>query len=274
MMARNIAMAATLLLTGCPKAPLAGPPRAETATYGVAVAVASGPRVVTSLYELEVAHDQGNVWTFRTVSSEGSWEEHGERILFDSEQPRSSDPWPVVYQHAISALPTALVMEDGLPVALATEPRWRKAADEVVRGLDRLPPESVTTGLALIDPAGVVRDMQRNFPGQPPEGSWERAISVAAVPAILKEDCSREVANGVTTWTCRGAAQGPDEGAARLHEVTSKTVLVIDRFGLASMDLTWAGTLVVLAPDQKGVIDRPVAGHRLVQRKSPAPPGA
>ena len=130
--------------------------------------------------------------------------------------------------------------------------------------------DSFRSDLALLDPDGIVRDMARNFPGDPSPGIlWTRAVTIAAVPATLSERCTVEESAGLRTWRCVGTAQGPEEGSARLYEVTSETTVVADRRGLVSYDSRWAGTLVVLAPDQQGVIDRPIAGHRVVERRPP-----
>ncbi len=261
------------LLAGCPHVDThTGPPRTSTADYGVAVAVASGARVVTSLYELQIRHDRADIWTFVTTHSEGSWEENGEAILYNSDTRRDTDPWPVIYQHAISGVPTALLMVDGSPSGLWDAEQWKVESMKAIASVD-LPVASLETGAALIDADGVVRDMKRNFPGTPTTGLWTRDVSIAAIPAQMLETCSVEDAGKTRIYTCKGTAEGPTQGSARLHDVTTESRMVTDANGLVEFDTQWAGTLVMLAPDQKGVIDRPIAGHRVVRRKNPVPAG-
>ena len=259
-------MTLVLLLLACARPLATAPPQGE-AVYDVAVLAASGTRVISSVYSLEVSGEGAGVYTFTTLHSEGSWEEGAEAVFFDSNVPRPSDPWPLVLQHAISTVPVALRFEGGAPSAMVDEEGWKAAGLQAVNAemVKRdLPEQARTTGLQLLDPGGVLRDLRRNFPGNPPEGAWSRAVSIAGVPARVTQTCEPQ---GPRRVVCRGTAQGPTEGATRLHEVDVVTDITSDGQGLVSLEHTYSGTLVLYDPGQERVLDRPIAGKRLVQRR-------
>lgn len=257
-----------LLLAGCVKAPPeALPPRGVASTYQVAVAAASGERAMTALYTLEVVPQRDDVYSVRTVHTEGTWEEGGTRLDYDSSAPQRDDPWPLALQHAVASVPARLQFsEGGSPVGLVEEQGWRMEGLRAMQELE-LPPEALAAGQQLLDPAGLVRDLQRIFPGTPPQGVWVRQEQIAGLDAQRIEACERTAAGGERTWTCEGEVEGPTEGPARLHEVDSSTVVVADARGLVSLEGTWVGTLVLLDATGDGVLDRPVAGRRLVVRQ-------
>jgi hypothetical protein len=262
------ALPLALVLSACASGPLeALPDDRRPSTYRVGVAAASGDRTVTSIYTLRVVPRRDDVWAFTTTDAEGSWEEGAAAITWDSDQPQGSDPWPITLQHAISSIPAPIQMGPrGAPERLVDPETWRSAARQALEDTD-LPPAAVASGASLVDPEGVVRDLRRNFPGLPPEeGPWIRDETIAGVSARRVEACRRERSRGRTTWTCQGRVEGPTEGAARLVDATSSTTLVVDRRGLSSLEYSYDGTLVVLAPDGQQALDRAVAGRRKVVR--------
>ncbi len=256
-----------IVLAGCAKIPPAGPSPRNAALYDVVVAVASAERQLESVYELEVEPAFDGVWIFTTTRSHGSWEEGGALATFDSEEPSKSDPWPVTLQHAISGVPTAFELEEGgAAVALMDPKQWKKDALGAIYRLD-LPVEAMVAGEALLHPQGLVADLVRNFPGTPPEGEWRRNERIAGLTAARVEQCTPSRRGGLEIWQCAGTVEGPEEGPARLHEVASTTMIEVDRHGLKRLETTYSGTLVMLGPAGQGVLDRPIAGKRLVQRR-------
>lgn len=265
---RSVACGLALVLGSCVHRPEVGPPSQGPARYDVAVAAASGNRSMTSLYTLEVTPLPPDVWAFRTIHSEGTWEEGGERLQFDSSAPKPSEPWPIVQHHAVAGVAARVrLSEAGVPVAMVDEQRWEADARQALHALG-LPPEAVRSGEALVDPGGVVRDLARDFPGVPPaEGAWVRSQRLAGVEGRRVEDCVVAAPGARTVWTCEGRIESPPGGPALLHDVTTWTTVEVDRRGVVQIEDSYAGTLVVLGPDGTGVLDRAIAGRRLVQRR-------
>jgi len=239
----------------------------KPALYDVVVMAASSDRQVESIYVLAVEPIGPGVGVFTTLESTGSWTEEGSVAQFDSARPQRSDPWPVTLQHAISGVPATYQMDAyGGPVALLSEDAWKASAVEVIYGLD-LPVQALASGEALLDPEGMVMDLRRNFPGAPTDDLWERDERIAGFPAKRSEQCVRREEAGVLSWSCEGEVMGPLEGPARLQDVSSTTWIAVDRWGLRRLETTYSGTLVMLGPGDRGVLDRPIAGKRLVQRR-------
>ncbi|MBW1878278.1 MAG: hypothetical protein JRJ84_07955 [Deltaproteobacteria bacterium] len=242
-------------------------PRSGTSLYDVVVAAASGERTVTSVYLLEVVPGAERVWTIRTVHTEGTWEETGGAFAFDSGDPRPEDPWPLLLQHAVASVPAVVQFtDDGVPVGLEEEEGWRMASLKAMQALD-LPSQAMASGEALLDPRGLVRDLQRNFPGMPPEGVWVRDESIAGLPSQRIESCEATTEGRRAVWRCEGEVEGPKVGPARLHLMVSSSVVVMDKHGLVSLEGTYSGTLVMLDESGTDLVDRPVAGRRLVVRR-------
>ena len=109
--------------------------------------------------------------------------------------------------------------------------------------------------------------LQRSFPGTPPEGMWVREETIAGVPARRVESCTQTREGPRSRWTCLGTLEGPGEGDVRLVESESTTEVVADRHGLVRLEGTYAGTLVMLRESDGQVVDRPIAGQRLVVRQ-------
>jgi hypothetical protein len=231
------------------------------------VAVASANRQVESIYALQIEPAADGVWIVTTTHSRGSWDQDGVRTEFDSETPKASDPWPVRLQHAISHVPTAYTLDDrGAPTGLFDPKEWKKVALSVIYSLD-LPVEAMTAGEALLDPEGLVADLVRDFPGTPPEGQWTRSERIAGLGATRREQCSVQRRGPTEMWECIGEVEGPTDGSARLYKVASITLIEIDRHGLKRLETTYSGTLVMVGPGGDGVLDRPIAGKRMVQRR-------
>jgi len=259
---------ALVVAMGCAKVPPDTVlPRNGISLYDVAVVAASGQRTLTAVYLLEAVPDDEGVWTIRTLHTEGTWEEGGEKLSYDSDAPAPEDPWPLSLQHAVASVP-ALVRftEDGVPVGLVEEEGWRLASLKAMQALE-LPSQAMASGEALLDPGGLVRDLQRNFPGMPPEGVWVRDESIAGLPSQRIESCEATAEGRRRVWRCTGEVEGPKAGPARLHQMETSTQVVMDRRGLVSLEGTYSGTLVMLDESGTNVVDRPVAGRRLVVRR-------
>lgn len=257
-----------LALLACAPAAQVLPATRGPKRYDVVVVGANGERSISSLVVLEVTPGPEAARTFATVRSEGTWEEHGEKLSFDSDAPSRRDPWFLRMQHLVASVPAIVELDvTGAPAALREEPAWRTAARELIYAAD-VPVQALEIGESLLDPSGLVRDLRRDFPGRPPShGDWVRDERLAGIEASRVERCTVEQVAAETTWTCVGRADGPTEGAARLHDLETRTVLVADRRGLRLLESTWSGTLVLLDPSGTQVVDRPVAERRLVQRR-------
>lgn len=261
-----LALLLTLALAGCPHGSPVAPPRGTT-TWDVAVVASSSARVVTSVYAIEARSSGPGVLAFRTLHSEGSWEERGSALVFDSDQPRGSDPWPLSLQHAVSSVPARVRLDEtGAPLELVDEAGWREAALEAVEGLN-LPPQAAPSAAALVDPQGLVRDLRRSFPGLPPvEASWTRSEVLAGVPAQRVERCAETHDGSTRTWTCTGEVQGTSD-RVRLDQTTTTTVLEADAQGLLRYESTYEGFVVLMDPDGHEAVRRAVVGRRLVSRR-------
>jgi len=269
MMPRTLCALALVPLAAClHREPLVGPPLAAPVEYGVAAVVASGPRIGTSVYRLRVEHKRGDIWSVQTVHSEGSWEETGVVLSYDSDTPRSTDPWPILYQHALSAVPAELRWLDGRPIGLVDEVDWKLKGLDALQGVTQVPAVGLESGKALLDPSGFVRDMQRNFPGLPPEGAWIRSERVAGVDATLREQCTLEADALTRTWTCVGVIEAVPGGDATFVDVVVESTLIADSLGLRSFETAWSGAMQLADRPEHRAALRPVAGHRLVQRAS------
>ena len=255
------------VLMGCVRTPPATLAPTRAAVYDVVVAVASADRQVEAVYVLSVDAIASDVAVYATLSSSGLWTEEASAITFDSENPKRSDPWPITLQNAIAAVPATVQLDRaGAPLALLSPEDWKRTAIDEVYGLD-LPVEALSSGEALIDPPGVIADLKRNFPGVPQDEVWERSERIAGVGATRRERCTKTQETGRLVWTCEGDILGPETGPARLHDTLSSTRIEVDRWGLRLLETTYAGTLVLLGPGGEGVLDRPVAGKRLVRRR-------
>lgn len=254
-------------LAGCVHAAsVVEPPPGAASTYDVAVAAASADRMVTTVYTLKLVPDGKDVWTVRTLHTKGTWEEAGQTLKFDSDHPNPAAPWPLLLHHAVASVPAAIQFSpDGAPVGLLEEKGWRMAGLDALEALD-LPPEALQAGEQLLDPAGLVRDLQRTFPGTPPVGVWSRQERIAGLPAQRVEQCTRSRLGGRTRWHCDGHVEAKTP-RARLYDTVSQSVIVVDARGLVSLDGTYSGTLLLADAKGEDVIDRPVAGRRFVERR-------
>lgn len=262
-----IGLLALVAVPGCVGTRVATPPPKAASTYEVVIAAANGPRRVAEAYTLEVVPGDRDIWVFRTTHSEGEWEDGPTVHAFDSDARQRSDPWPLLQQYAISAVATPIQFaDDGTLLGIVEPDAWSAEAHDALGSLE-LPVQAAAAGKALVDPDGVVRDLARNFPGTPSEGEWVRTEVVAGLRSTRIEQCVPSEERGTTLWTCEGRVEGPRSGQARLHDVTTWTKLALDRDGLVSLEGSYAGTLVLLDPEHQGVLDRAIAGRRLVQRR-------
>ncbi len=259
-----------LCLAACAKGPLGALPDPDgPRVYKIGVATAQGDAVATSITTLRVIPRGEAVYAFFTERSEGSWERGAAAMTYDSTTPRGTDPWPITMQHAVATVPAPIRVDPQSGALLSFEQRevWSSAARSAIKAAD-LPDEALLSAESLVDPDGVLRDLRRNFPGTPVvEGRWEREESIAGLNTRRVETCERQAEKRSVTYTCNGHLEGPREGQARLVDGTSKTVMTLDRDGLVDLDLTYEGTLVLLSPDGKQALDRPVFGRRQVVRQ-------
>lgn len=241
-------------------------PSPAPAPYAVAVAEGSSGRMVAAVYHLEVSEAPGDAVTFRTVRSEGSWEEGGEAHAWDSDAPAGSTPWALTLQHAIASVPTPVTLVDGRPTGLVDADAWRANVAEVLASSD-LPIAALRAASGLIEPEGVLADLQRSFPGLP-SPTWTRQGAVAGVGATREETCTRSRSGGRTTWECAGQFTAPPGSPAGLRDVRCTARVVADRRGLVAYESGFDGVLVLLGPDGQPAAERAVAGRRLVERQN------
>lgn len=246
------------LALGCAHLPPAAPH--PPVSYDITAILASPGHVLTSTYRIEVAPRRGGTVAFRTTRSRVVIEEKDRTFTWDSESPDPREPWVVVQERAISGVAAPVVLgEDGRPIALLDEGAWRLDALAALAALG-LPLESRASADALLDPAGVVAGLARDFPGAPPaDGAWRRTESIGDREITRDERC---VADG-DRWTCEGTASGPG-----LEDGSSRTIIAWDRKGLVELDAGWDAIAVANAPG--GSIGRKVvAGRRRVTRSAP-----
>ncbi|MEZ4237769.1 MAG: hypothetical protein R3F59_16805 [Myxococcota bacterium] len=256
-------MIALLVVAGCARGGLHSPalPRAPQ-RWEVDVLSAVGPRTLEAHYALCTERTGRDRWRFRTLRTRGEWLDHSGRATYDSDAPQPADPWPLTLQHAVSAVPADVVVEEGRPVSLVDADAWRSAAHAAIYAAP-VPAEALVVGDQLVDPEGLVDDLARTFPGVPAEaGAWERRERLGGVEAVVREDC----APADDGWACTGAAEAAPGAEAKLFEVATSAAVAVDRQGLASLTSRYTGTLVTLAPGGHGVADQPISGIRSVRR--------
>jgi hypothetical protein len=266
---RAVLIAAPMWMTGCAKSAALAHPDSRPAIYDVAVASASGDRRISSLYALQMMPDavDPSIRTVWTIHSEGTWEDGGNAMAFNSEAPRPSDPWPLTLQHTIATVPARISFTGtGAPEQVLDQPKWSQAVHDTVLALN-LPEQALSTAGQLTDAQGVIRDLARNFPGTPLPGIWERDERIAGVDARRQETCVAEVQGARAIWACQGKILGPTEGSARLVDGTSHTQMVVDRRGLVLLEADYLGTLVLVGPNDEHLGDQAIGGRRLVERR-------
>lgn len=257
-----------LVACGPSRTPTALPDGDGPVVFRVGVAAASGDRTVTSVYTLRVVPKGDGVFSFTTTDAEGSWEQGDASLDWSSGSPSGHDPWPVTIQHAIASVPALVHLNAaGMPTGLRDQVAWRERAAASVEAAG-LPVEARASASAMLDPEGFLRDLRRNFPGSPGlDGTWTREELIAGLPAQRTEVCTQATQRAELTWDCVGRVDGPTDGSARLVDTTSTTRLVLDRRGVVEMTSAYEGTMVVLAPDGRAALDRPIVGRRKVVRQ-------
>jgi len=257
-------------IAGCVHRPLvpSPPPRAPS-IYDVAVAAGHGHKMITSLYTLEIVPAERGLWHVRTLHSEGTWEEGGQAIAFNSRAPQRSDPWMLTLQHAISSAPAQIQFsEGGRPERMVDEQEWLARGRTQLHATD-LPPQAIASAGSLLDADGVIRDLRRSFPGQPVEGTWTRDERIAGVEVKRVESCTASRDGDRISWSCVGELQGPERGSAALLATSCSTTLTLDRRGLVALREEYGGTLYQVTATGLQ-IDRPVVGMRSVARRGDA----
>ncbi len=247
-----------------------GPPQSvlprQEQTYDMTVALGAGEWRLVARYELRAQHVRGGVWSLATQRSRATIAQRDAEHSFDSDAPAATDPWPVRMQHLVSSVPVWVAFDaQGRPVRLEDTEAWAAEARRVLYASE-LPTEAWAAGEALIDPAGVLADMQRTFPGTP-RPDWRRAERIAGVPAEREEECEREEHASGAVWTCRGIARARTDGLGRLHELQTWTIVDVDRKGLLRMESGYEGTRVGVDAITGAPRDEPVAERREVVRR-------
>jgi len=249
-------------LAGC--LPPTGLPDREVAWSEVAIS-ASGLSELEGVYHHRTEPGRGDIWRVRTDRTEGVVRSPGAPDLrFDSASPRPADPWPLVLQHAIAAVPADVRVDaDGRPEALVDPEAWSRRAREAIASVD-LPADS---GASLIDPDGFVTNLARTFPGVPePRQTWTRDERVAGLMVQRSEDCGRAQRRaGGATVRCEGECIAHDGQAGDLFATTCWTEVTWDDDGLRRLETGYSGTRLTMG-DADEVLDMPVAGQRLLVR--------
>lgn len=252
------------LHTALAGSPDATPPRADS-TYVVAVVSGIGARRTTAEDTLHLSRVERDTWSLSQRGGESVWEDGDSVRRVDPSAPRDGDPWPIVLQRAVGSVPATVRFDDeGRPVELLDAEGWSQAARTAIEQAE-LPAVARLSGEALIDPDGLIRTLGRSFVGTPSE-AWSRPDRLAGVDVLRLETCERTRERGLTTWTCRGSATGPDGNNTQLQDAATWTTVTIDRRGLVSVEDGWSGTLVHLDRDGQTITDSPVGGRRLLQR--------
>lgn len=230
----------------------------------MAVSVATGDRVLESYYDLRTEPIGPDRWLISTRRTRGTWSEHGEPAAFDSDQPTSRDPWPLVLQHLVATVPAEVEIVDGRVTSLVHPEEWQAAARRAIWG-SKLPNEALDAGEPLLDPHGLVVDLARTFPGRPePEREWVRTDRIAGLDVVVRETCEPTESG----WSCAGSASSAAGQPASLFETATFTRLALDHQGLVWIETGYSGTLVSsVAGDRAAVDDRPISGLRRVQRR-------
>lgn len=233
----------------------------------------SGDRTVTDVYTLTAVPRKGSVWAFMVEEVDSSIEQGAGEIAYDSTNPQADDPWPLVAQFAISSVPADVELgPSGRPERMLHADRWRRSAQTEVSRRD-LHPQAAASVDALLDPAGLIKDLQRNLPGLPPDGEiWEREEVIAGIRVVRSETCERSRRAGQRHWECRGTLQVADEGeAVKLYESTSYTRISADAQGMTELDTLYDATMVYVDASTGTTRDKPIAGRRRVLRRNPLP---
>ena len=240
---------------------------AESATYRVGAVLGSADRVLTTESTIAVERVRGRRWTFAITRSSASVEGR-ENWMFDSAQPRPTDPWPVTQMATIGRVSAEILLDKaGRPVGLADVAGWEDRSRAALADL-KLPGEADTGGAALLDADGLLEAYQRDFPGRPPKGSWTRIETVLDVPAQRIEDCAQEEAGDRITWRCEGTLTGTatvDGGTTTIEDGKTSTILVFDDVGLLSAESRWDATIRTVQGAEERA--RPVVGRRLLVRE-------
>lgn len=260
-----IALLAALLASVALAAPPALP---ESATYRVGAVLGSADRVLETESTIAVDRLKGRRWTFSITRSSASVEGR-ENWMFDSAQPRPTDPWPVTQMAAIGRVPAEVLLDKaGRPSAIGDVDGWRARARAALGEL-QLPEQADTGGEALLDADGLLEAYQRDFPGRPPKGTWTRAETVLDVPAERIETCAEEADGDRVTWRCEGTLTGTtttDQGTTTIEDGRTSTVLVFDGDGLLSAESRWEATIRTVQDGAERA--RPVVARRLLVREA------
>ena len=212
---------------------------------------------VSNVYDMRsesIGTSKMRVWTDRTRAE---FDVAGVAYAFDSAGPTAQAPWAYTQGHLVSAVPVTVRLEAGHPVSMVGVSRWKRAARRAVAA-SGLPPEADAAGWALVDPDGVLADLQRAFPRHP-AASKARTLTIKVSSQLLSrvEHCG---ASGPGTWSCEGQLATTDPDVAVYDGVSTSTIR-FDGRGLVDYDSRYSGVLHVA-----GTAPRPFAEHRRVER--------
>jgi len=253
-------------LWGCARSPGLVTPGSRPQRWEVSVAVGSGARSLSAHYTLASEPAGDDVWVVWTEHSRGWWEDDLGSYAYDSAAPADTDPWPLTLQHLVASVPARLQLDPvGVPIAVLEADAWQAEARRRFAA-SALPSAALPIGEPLLDPAGLLADLARTFPGAPPDGVWQRAEEIAGVWGVRREDCAHTLVGHGSTWDCAGSVTSPPDADARMHEVHTTTRLEVDAHGLQLHTSRYTGTLIAAGPSGE-VRDRPVAGLRRTVRR-------
>ena len=227
---------------------------------------ASGGSELEGTYHHHTEPGSSGTWQVVTDRTEGVVRAaRSPALAFDSAAPSPADPWPLLLQHAIAAVPAQVEMDrQGRPLQLVDPEAWGLAARQAIAEVD-VPPG---TGEALIDPDGFVVNLARTFPGRPrARSTWVRQERIAGLLATRTETCGGiDRVDGERHLRCEGPCTAAADAPGDLFDTVCWTELWWDRHGLRKVESGYSGTLITLG-DGPEPIDLPIAGQRLLVRK-------
>lgn len=258
-----MSLALGLALAGCV------PPRSlpdREVHWVEATLTASGGSTLEGIYRHRTERGNGSVWRVVTDRTEGVVSApRSPPLTFDSARPSAADPWPLVLQHAIAAVPAEVRLDDrGRPLSLLDPEHWAAQARQAVDQAD-VPGASAD---ALIDPDGFVVNLARTFPGLPAaHEEWRRTERLAGLVAHRTERCGpKRRDGGHRVVRCEGSAVAEPSTRGDLFDTSCWTEVHWDAEGLLKVESGYSGTLITSGegPDP---VDLPIAGQRLLARE-------
>ena len=255
-------------VVGCQKqtpVPLATP--AKPALYRVIAVSLAGSAAIEAEYGLRIEAGGPMQRRVATTYTKGTVASGDKPVHFDSSVPSSADPWPMLMQHAVSATPGLFKFDSsGSPTELLDADKWLQAALAALQSLE-LSGRPDFSDSPMLNTDAVVHDLRSIFPGTPVDGALMRAVTIAGLQVLVTETCTVEETASQSTWTCQGELDSIGGSRARVFDVATSATLVFSRLGMERMESEFVGTSVALNPTTGDLIDQPIAGRRLVERR-------